>query len=208
MKVYRHVDRVLETPRGHPWGTAIDNPDERYYDFKEHSDLIPEVLEDFKPWSRYPAIATFYELLRWINGPESVVESNDCAFQGPRPNPSRAFPKARECTGRLMILIRRLEMNVSYQVVTDLEERALLQLQSLDTEFEWGAIGTTIAKVHYHTLPSAPPGFQLCISFWAWGDTDDDAMSSLDRTLRNLKRALQLLCRHAPRSGESFGDGR
>jgi hypothetical protein len=81
LKVYRHVDRVLETPRGHPWGTAIDNPDERYYDFKEHSDLIPEVLEDFKPWSRYPAIATSYELLRWINGPESVVESNDCAFQ-------------------------------------------------------------------------------------------------------------------------------
>jgi hypothetical protein len=102
-----------------------------------------------------------------------------------------------------MILLRRLEMNVSYQVVTDFEERALLQLQSLDTEFEWGAIGTTLAKVHYHTLPNAPPGFQLCISFWAWGDTDDDAMASLDRTLRNLKCALQLLCRHATRSEES-----
>ena len=195
MKVYRHVDRVLETPRGHPWDTAIDNPDERYYDFKARSDLIPEVLEDFKPWSRYPAIETFYELLRWINGPDSVVESNDCAFQGPQPNPTRAFPKARECTGRLMILMRRLETNVSYRVVADLEERALLQLQSQDSEFEWGAVGTTIAKVHFHTLPSAPSGFQLCISFWAWGDTDDDAMSSLDRTLSNLTRALQLLCR-------------
>jgi hypothetical protein len=90
-----------------------------------------------------------------------------------------------------MILMRRLETNVSYQVVADLEERALLQLQSLDPEFEWGAVGTSIAKVHYHTLPAAPSGFQLCISFWAWGDTDDDAMSSLDRTLGNLTRALQ-----------------
>ena len=200
MKVYRHADRVLETPRGHPWSTAIDNPDERYYDFKEHADLIPEVLEDFKPWSRYPAITTFYELVRWINGPESVVESNDCAFEGPQANQSHEFPKARECTGRLMILIRRLDKNVSYDVVADLEERALLQLQGLDTEFEWGAVGTTIAKVDYHTLPSAPAGFQLCISFWAWGDTDDDAMSNLDRTLSNLTRALQSLCRQAPRS--------
>jgi hypothetical protein len=99
-----------------------------------------------------------------------------------------------------MILIRRLDKNVSYDVVADLEERALLQLQGLDTEFEWGAVGTTIAKVDYHTLPSAPAGFQLCISFWAWGDTDDDAMSNLDRTLSNLTRALQSLCRQAPRS--------
>ncbi|HEX4825384.1 MAG TPA: hypothetical protein VFV19_13860 [Candidatus Polarisedimenticolaceae bacterium] len=203
MKVYRNVERVLETPRDHPWDTAIDNADERYYDFKEHSDLIAEVLEDFKPWSRYPAIATFYELLRWINGPESLVESNDCAFRGPRANESREFPKARECTGRLMILMRRLEMNVTYPVVADLEERVLVELQSLDTDFEWGAVGTTLAKVGYHTLPFAPEGFQLCISFWAWGDTDDDAMSSLDRTFSNLDRALRLLCRHAPRMGES-----
>ena len=197
MKVYRHVNRVLETPRGHPWDTAIDNADERYYDFKEHSDLVTEVLEDFKPWARYPAIATFYELLRWINGPESIVESNDCAFQGPRANPSRAIPKARECTGRLMILVRRLEMNVFFQVVADLEERLLVELQSLDTDFEWGAVGTTLARVHYHSLPCAPAGFQLCISFWAWGDTDDDAMSSLGRTFSNLNRALRSLCRHA-----------
>lgn len=198
MKVYRRVDRVLETPRGHPWDTAIDNADERYYDFKEYPDLIPEVLEDFKPWARYPAIATFYKLLRWINGPESIVESNDCAFRGPRANPSRAIPKARECTGRLMILIRRLEMNVFLQAVADLEEGVLVELQGLDTDFGWGAIGTTLARVHYHSLPSAPSGFQLCISFWAWGDTDGDAMSSLDRTFGNLDRALQLTCRLAP----------
>ena len=51
---------------------------------KAHPDQIPLVLPDFKPWSHYPAIQTFYALLTWLNGPDSIFESNDCGLRAPR----------------------------------------------------------------------------------------------------------------------------
>jgi hypothetical protein len=32
---------------------------------------------------RYPVVAKFYELLTWLNGPDSVFETNDCALGEP-----------------------------------------------------------------------------------------------------------------------------
>ena len=68
-------------PRMHPWDKATKNSEWRYYDLKSNLELTPTVLEDFKPWERYPAIQNFYDLLRWINGPDAIFETNDCGLR-------------------------------------------------------------------------------------------------------------------------------
>jgi hypothetical protein len=85
-RVLMFVDYSDEIPPGrhHPWTPVENNPEAKYYDFKTHPEQIPLVLEDFKPWAHYPAIPRFYELLRWLNGRESILESNDCGLRPPR----------------------------------------------------------------------------------------------------------------------------
>src|ERR1039457_6696500 len=56
-------DTEVPPPREHPWTVVEANPEARYWDFRAQPEHIPLVLEDFKPWSRYPAIPRFYELL-------------------------------------------------------------------------------------------------------------------------------------------------
>jgi hypothetical protein len=36
------------------------------------------------------------------------------------------------------------------------------------------------------------------ISFWAWGNSEDENMQNLSRVLRNLTTALRKLCTPAP----------
>ncbi len=145
------------------------------------------------PWSRHAAIQEFYELLEWLNGPGSSLESNDCAFTGPHPNESPSYPKRLECSGRVMVLYRELAKNLSPLQVGSLKDALHHALASIDAEFPWGMIGTTIVPVRYVTLPLAcdeQVGAELMISFWAWGDSKRELMSNLERVMRNLSRAL------------------
>ncbi|NOS82266.1 MAG: hypothetical protein HOP32_11870, partial [Nitrospira sp.] len=77
MKVYEHSDPDSLKLRSHPWIDAESDPTNRYYDFKIHPELIRLSLEDMQKWSAYPATETFYRLLEWLNGPDSIFESND-----------------------------------------------------------------------------------------------------------------------------------
>ena len=59
-------------------------------------------------------------------------------------------------------------------------------------------IGTTLIPVRYLLLPDAEQrGWQLMISFWAWGDTVADNMATLGRLFKNLALALQTLSARA-----------
>lgn len=98
--------------RTHPWTHANYEGGGSYYDFKTSPHLIPEVLEDFKPYSQEKAIITFYEYLKWLNGPESKLESNDCAFRGPHENEDDLSSKKYRCSGRLEILFREIAYNL------------------------------------------------------------------------------------------------
>src|SRR5512140_780274 len=98
MKTYDHAGPDPDTVRAHPWTVATLDPSARYMDLKANPALIRLSLEDFLPFSRWPAIDTFYSLLEWLNGPESTLESNDCAFEGPCANPTHGVPKAIEVT--------------------------------------------------------------------------------------------------------------
>ena len=86
------------------------------------------VLEDFRPWSRYVAILTFYELLKWLNGNQSIFETNDCGLRPPRPD-SEAPDFIRllfandpvVLHGRLTLFCRDLAWNVSAPTVDGLK---------------------------------------------------------------------------------------
>ena len=193
MKTCEYDGEPFNEPRSHPWTDAVANSACRYYDFKTEPGLIRTVLEDFLPWSHYPAVTLLYELLERLNAPASIFESNDCAFSAPHKSEAPQVSKILQCDGRVMILYRELGLNRSLRRLEGLKNALHLHLAALDREFEWGMIGTTILPVLYIDLPVAQDqqlGYQLMISFWAWGDSEAEVMSNLERVLENLAQAV------------------
>jgi len=193
MKSFKHPDDEPDLVRAHPWTTALFDPAHRYYNFRSEPQLIRTSLEDFAPLAKWPAIERFYELLEWINGATSIFESNDCGTRGPGPNKSPKFAKSLECTARLVILFRELEWNLSFANVTWVVTAAHHYLNQTDLAFKWGVVGTTTRRAQYTSLPfpeSTQMGYQLMLTFWAWGDTDLEVMDNLGRSFVNVQEAL------------------
>jgi hypothetical protein len=194
MRTCEYDGEVLSLARSHPWTDAVASSAFRYYDLKSSPALIRTSLEDFLPWSRYPAVERFYALLEWLNGATSPLESNDCEFTAPHPNGNPRFRKSLECSGRVMVLFRDLRRNLSPHDLPALTEALHHALAPADPRFEFGVVGTTLVPVRYVTLPGpedARLGSQLMLSFWAWGDTETECMANLCRLTENLSRALR-----------------
>ena len=194
MKTCEYDGEVLSLARSHPWTDAVASSGFRYYDLRSSPALIRTSLEDFVPWSRYPAVERFYALLEWLNGAKSPLESNDCEFTAPHPQTSARSRKSLECSGRVMVLFRDLARNLSPRALPALTNAFHAALAPADPLFEFGVVGTTLVPVRYVTLPGpdeARLGSQLMISFWAWGDTEAESMMNLDRLMKNLARALR-----------------
>ncbi|NOS79838.1 MAG: hypothetical protein HOP35_18055 [Nitrospira sp.] len=194
MKVYEHNDPDSLRPRTHPWTDGESNPAHKYYDFRARPELIRSSIEDLQEWGTYPATETFYRLLEWLNGSQSALESNDCAFSGATANISTEFSKHLQCSGRLMMLYRDLSLNTSPEQIRWLINATAHAVREIDPAFEWGAVGATITSVRFSTLPGPPErqrGQQLMLSFWAWGEDEPEVMTNLDRTFRNMTAVLQ-----------------
>lgn len=206
MKTYDYSASFDGPMRSHPWQGASADPASRYFDLRKNPALIRTSLEDLLPWSAWPAIETFYGLLEWINGADSILESNDCAFSGPSANETPQFPQALESTGRLMILWQHLPSNLSEERAEWLKGALHQSLNEMDESFELGVIGMTLFPTRYVTLPlpeKRQRGFQLILSFWCWGDTEEEVMENLDRTLRNMWRALREVDREVQKSART-----
>ena len=203
MKTYDHSDPRPGPARAHPWRGARGDPSSRYFDFKKKPALIRTSLEDLRPWAAWPAIDTFYCLLEWLNGADSILESNDCAFTGPCPNETPRFTKKLEATGRLMILWRDLPLNLSKRRTEWLKGAIHRYLHCADAEFEWGAVGITLFRARYLELPQPEErrlGYQLMLSFWSWGDSEEEVMTNLDRTFQNIWVSLREVVREVKES--------
>ena len=197
MRTCEYAGEPFAAPRSHPWVGAASDEASRYYDLTESPALIRSSLEDFVPWRHYTAIETFYVLLERLNHAKSLLESNDCAFTGPHPSESPATRKALECSGRVMVLFRDLPRNTVAGQIETLKDELHFALIKLDPNFRSGVVGTTIVPVRYLALPEASDeqlGVQLMISFWAWGNSEEENMQNLSRLLRNLTSALRKLC--------------
>ena len=191
MKTGEYDGAAFEKARSHPWTEAASNAAFRYYDLKKEPTLIRSAMEDLIPWRKYAAIERFYLLLESLNAPGSPFESNDCAFSGPGPSEPPDPVKKFQCTGRVMILFSDLARNLSPKDIAALKGTLHRELMSIDVEFEHGMIGTTLIPVDFLELPREERrGQELMVSFWVWGDTEPDVMTSLDRLLRNLTEAL------------------
>ena len=192
MKTCEYDGPPFKEPRSHPWIDATASSDYRYRDLKAEPSHVRTSLEDFVPWSHHSAIDEFYTLLEWLNSPMSSLESNDCAFTGPHASEAPSFPKSLQCSGRVMVLYRTLATNLSRHRIESLKDSIHLRLRSLDPEFPWGMIGTTIVPVRYVTLPDDEQlGYQLMISFWAWGSAEAELMTNLGRVVKNLSQGLR-----------------
>jgi len=77
LKTYEYAGDPFDEPRSHPWLGAVDSPNCQYYDLTAAPARIRNSLEDFLPWSRFPAVEAFYALLERLNHPKSALESND-----------------------------------------------------------------------------------------------------------------------------------
>jgi hypothetical protein len=110
-----HLDGISDQSiRTQPWNDATRDPRGKYYNFREHPELIRRALEDFKPHESHGCIQKFYEMLEWINGPNSNFESSDCRLTGPLPNKQKKkYPWEITAAGRLMVFFRHLPFNLT-----------------------------------------------------------------------------------------------
>lgn len=200
MKTCEYAGEPLRCPRSHPWSGVEGDPRARYYDFTVEPGLIRSVLEDFTPFGHFLAIQQFFALLERVNHAKSPLASSDCAFNGPAP--SEQGSTGLECSGRLVLLYRELELNRREGSLGWLRRALHLELASLDPTFDAGIIGTTLLAVRYSQLPpGACLGEQLMLSFWAFGQDEQAVMQNLSRLLTALTRALRSVVARIPRSG-------
>ena len=99
--------------RTHPWSkTEYSNDGGAYYNFCDHPELIPEVLEDFRPHAHHEAVQVFYKFLSWANGDDSLLETADCAMRPPHENDDTIFRVPLKIDGRLEIVYKEDRLNV------------------------------------------------------------------------------------------------
>jgi len=179
--------------RHHPWRGVEHDARGAYYNFKENPELISEVLEDFKEWGHYEAIPLFYEMLRWLNGPDSLLESNDCALDGPHPNTIKAVDKPITCGGRLMVFFRNLKFNTSEQHI----EWLLGGMEHYLSAAPGNALTyaqLSFFKTLYTQMPGGKDqqlGKEVVCEFWAWGDTEEEVMENFKLIVSNIFDALK-----------------
>jgi hypothetical protein len=192
MRVYFESDNKYEGIRAFPYKGTSGGADEDYYDFKKNPQLISSVLEDFVPWESHNAIHQFYEMLSWLNGADSPLESSDCALarQLGDNRTKEAFPRQLETSGRLMVLYRDLRLNTSLDHIEWLKKATHFHLNRLDPTFELGAVGLCLTTTSYTQL-GGQLGNELVISFFAFGDDELEVMENLERLFRNLYAALK-----------------
>jgi hypothetical protein len=204
MKVYYDKTRIYDTPRMFPYGAAAVGQ-AGYVDFVAHPELIESTLEDFAGISHLPVARTFFDFLRWINGPESVLQTCDCALRIPEPNKENVSQR-RFCThGRVFILYRDLRYNSSPQHSDWLCSTTMRILDGLDESFDDGVIGFTKTTCLQEALSKGTwtdKGFEsdandpglghhCMLSFWAFGDSPEEALVSLERLFKNIWSATE-----------------
>lgn len=206
MTTYYDKSAELLEPRLHPYAPAPHSPP-GCVDFKAHPELIESTLEDFRPFERWPAIQTFYSFLRWINGPESHLETCDCGLMAPGPHQDTNSSRPLRITGRVFLLFRRLHANCDAQLpdqllarLTDHVRRSGIRLTSADAVIGFSfatAIHTEISKGVWigedFGWDEGDPGIgrHIILTFFVYGDDEASLFEHLDRTFKGVWHACR-----------------
>lgn len=209
MRVYYDRDREYAEGRLHPYGADALGL-HAYIDFKACPEKIPSSLEDFLPFSDRPAVQTFYEMLAYINGPDSHLESVDCAFRGPAAHSDSNSTLALVGYGRVFIMYRDLKFNCREECYQWLCGKLMEELGLNDPDFSAGegvvafslneALHVDISDGVW--LPTGEfdaavddrgMGCHTMLTFWAYGNSEDEVFSNLNRVFENIVQACRLI---------------
>lgn len=204
--------------REHPWTHSEDAVEETYVDFKEHPELVEDVLRSFKPWDAYEGIQRFYDMIRWLNSLESRLETNDCRFDGVEKNVQEdTFPKKLVGRGSVMLFYRGLQHNISplsrewvekgcyfdsSQTLPPgdgairLRDTCKHYLSQTNPQFQWGAVEISLFTTHYGTLPLPSEdqfGHEVLFKFWVWGNDEVETMTNLKELVFTVWESLKLV---------------
>ena len=202
-----HYDSI----RHHPYEGVEHDETAAYYDFKAHPELIPEALEEFRPYSHYEGVQAFYRLVEWLNGPESVLETNDARFTPIGPNDQfEQFPKNLVCSGGVLLFFRKLELNLIEVDPAEIEEAGVYfpvaenvgwllgaidhHVGAVRPELRWGCV----AGFTFPTLFVEAPvegerrlGHEVGVRWWVWGDDEEEVRANLTALVEGLDEALR-----------------
>lgn len=206
MDVHHKQSEGFKKPRVHPY-FPVRPGEVGFVDFKRHPERIAEVLEDFVPLGHETAIQTFYRFLAWLNGPDSLLESCDCALRGPESHDYKYSERLLSVHGRLMVMYRDLSANCDDRF-NFLYNSLAWELSSIDQEFtrSQGTIGFAGSRAVYADLMTSDPskdgymysnhgdpgrGYQVLLLFKAFGNDAHEAFENLDRLFKNLELACR-----------------
>jgi hypothetical protein len=227
MKAYKDEAVKVSSIRAHPWTENEFNLEEKYYDFKAHPELIPQVLEKFRDWAKYDGVQLFYDLLRWLNGPDSRLESNDCRFRPPGNNSQKdTWPKELVCSGDLLVFFRNLKFNLSDKstewatqriipgsalpplppgkYIDWLQHRSFHYIQRLNAGFKWSCVALLLFPTVYTELPlehNDKFGHGVVFKWWAWGDTEEETMNNFKEVIATMFECLKLVSEEIGQGG-------
>jgi hypothetical protein len=203
MKVIANAGLGFPKPRVHPY-VAIRPGETGFVDFKREPERIETVLEDFRPLAHESAVRTFYSFLRWINGPESILETCDCALRGSETNEDEGNTRAFGVHGRLMLMYRDLQANCDDAKTGALCNALGNGLTAIDPDFSENdaAIYLAMSSAFHTDLGSGQRdangalwftpsdvgvGRHMLLAFRAYGDRRTHALAHLERTFRNIE---------------------
>ena len=207
MVTYYDRDREYKEPRLHPYSSAESNQS-GFVDFTNQPELIESSLEDFALFSNTNAVKTFYDFLRWINGQTSHLATCDSALRSPGPHKDTNSDRPLSVHGRVFIMFRDLRINTSPEHSDWLCGRMMQELAETDNNWPGSkgvvgfsiqpAIQTEISNGFWHENGEFESGINdpglgrhLMLSFWAYGNTTEEAFENLDRVFRNIWSATK-----------------
>jgi hypothetical protein len=200
--VYRDSSLAFDGPvRAHPWTVSDFDPSCRYVNFVDQPELIESVLEDFWGQEETGYARSFYQLIRSINAKDGQLETNDCGFMAPRSHSDRNSSKALVATSRLCVLFRANAYNVVEGASNWLGDSYYSVLQRIDSEFAAcdAVVGLTLQQTAFISLPGESNvylGRLLMLSFWCYGDTDEEVFANFERSSRNVEYASKIISDH------------
>ncbi|MEM0983430.1 MAG: hypothetical protein AAGI17_05730 [Planctomycetota bacterium] len=198
MHVYYAQSLERNVPRSHPWTHAESDATEQYVDFRARPELIRTELEDFVPLGNDPAAERFFELIEWLNGDESVLETNDAAFADLTPNPDRdRVPFAMRASGRVHLFMRELRHNIGFAGAVSITNALGHHLGRTDDGWRDGRVGLARLPVHFAQIEDAENrlGWLHEIHLFSYGNSEREVLDAFARCTRNVRVACEALSR-------------
>ncbi|MEO7539310.1 MAG: hypothetical protein ABIV21_04745 [Pyrinomonadaceae bacterium] len=158
-------------------------------------------FEDFRPWERYPAIDAFYELIEWLNSPESVFAADGCKLAPPADN-LYDMPAGLVLEGRFILFFRDTKLDLA-DVVDESRYEVNQNMTGLATrchEFGYPLYADAwrnavelffIPCIYVESKETAFFGQKLSFDFLCYGDDEKSLFDGLMLVTVSLLAALK-----------------